>query len=442
MNDTKQAARPAHIEASYPITFRAGDAKVLGGHLRLRHNVELVGAKRVGISNFLRFFLYHKDIVSHYIDPAQKHLLIAVDLNDMVEIDVFAFWILTFKRLADIIEIAPVSDEIKKDISALFLDAIQSRHIFLAVEGLRKALVQLVHEGILPTFFFLRFDRLAEVVNREMFANFVGLREATAQKVAYVFTSFRALDEIAPEVFLRRHLSVFSHPVYIKPATQDDTQKIFETYEARYNFSLAEKVKQALIDICSGHVQYLHLSLIVLGSRIVQKEIDKAELVELLKNDERTNLQSEEIWESLTVGEKKILLDIQNGVDVADRLNTDGKYLINTGLIRVVGREVEIFSLLFESYLASKIIGKQENGKVDFTKKENALFGFLMENKDNVCERESIIENVWPESEEMGVSDWTIDRLVARVRTKLTKQNSKYSIVTVKTRGYRLTENK
>jgi len=45
---------------------------------------------------------------------------------------------------------------------------------------------------------------------------------------------------------------------------------------------------------------------------------------------------------------------------------------------------------------------------------------------------------VWPEVEGLGVSDWAIDRLVARVRSKLKKQKSKVRIVTVKTRGYKL----
>ena len=45
------------IEASYPITFRQNEARVLGEHLKNRHSVVLIGMKRVGISNFLRFFL-------------------------------------------------------------------------------------------------------------------------------------------------------------------------------------------------------------------------------------------------------------------------------------------------------------------------------------------------------------------------------------------------
>jgi len=55
------------IEALYPISFRQEDASVLGEHLKNRNSVILTGMKRVGISNFLRFFLNHKKISKTYI---------------------------------------------------------------------------------------------------------------------------------------------------------------------------------------------------------------------------------------------------------------------------------------------------------------------------------------------------------------------------------------
>jgi len=68
------------------------------------------------------------------------------------------------------------------------------------------------------------------------------------------------------------------------------------------------------------------------------------------------------------------------------------------------------------------------------------LFTFLKENKDKICEREEIIEVVWPEEEDLGVSDWAIDKLVARVRNKLKLQKNDFEIQTIKTRGYKLIE--
>lgn len=73
-------------------------------------------------------------------------------------------------------------------------------------------------------------------------------------------------------------------------------------------------------------------------------------------------------------------------------------------------------------------------------KKENLLYKLLLSNIGDICERENIIETVWPEYLDMAVSDWTIDQLIARLRTKLKMQKSPYAVKTVRTRGYRLVE--
>src|SRR5579859_2673573 len=72
------------LEASYPRTFRAGDATTLGSYLHRHMSVALIGMKRVGISNFLRFFLNAPDINALYIqDPTM--VCISVDINNLVE---------------------------------------------------------------------------------------------------------------------------------------------------------------------------------------------------------------------------------------------------------------------------------------------------------------------------------------------------------------------
>ena len=92
----------SHIEeASYPLTFRSKDSMTLGLHIKNRHSVVLVGMKRVGISNFLRFFLNKKGIKDEYISDNKNHLFIPVDLNDLVERELFPYWVLTLKRIED-----------------------------------------------------------------------------------------------------------------------------------------------------------------------------------------------------------------------------------------------------------------------------------------------------------------------------------------------------
>ncbi|MBI2034561.1 MAG: hypothetical protein HYT11_02390, partial [Candidatus Levybacteria bacterium] len=186
--------RSSVIEVTYPLSFRSGDAQKLGKHLFHSHSVDLIGMKRVGISNFLRFFLYRRDIVKTYIDPSEQYLFVPVDLNDLVEQEIFPFWTLTLKRIVDASFHGTLPDAVKQRIESSFLDSIQSRDLFLLIDSVRNALVQIVEHGMTPVVFLLRFDRMKDVITPELFANLQGLKDATHQRLSYVFTSFRSLD--------------------------------------------------------------------------------------------------------------------------------------------------------------------------------------------------------------------------------------------------------
>jgi hypothetical protein len=425
------------IESSYPLTFRKHDAKTLGEHLRLRHSVELVGMKRVGISNFLRFFLNHQDIVPHYISAEQQHLFIPVDLNNLVEFKIFPFWILTFKRLVDALDAYPNHAQLKSKISKLFLSSIQSQDLFLTVENIRQSLVEIIRADISPTIFFIRFDRLQDVATGELFANLQGLIDATGHSLAYVFTGSRSLDQVAPDVFPRRALSGFSQVLHIKPATKQDIQIIFETFEQKYQLKPSAEILQQLITLSGGHVQYLLVSLIILNEYLTKNQ-SVSDIEEIILHDERTTLQSEEIWESLARSEQVVLQTVTSGNKIDKDSHQEAKYLWECGILEdMKDSSTKVFSPLFEHYL-------HQNQKsvftasTDMTKKEFDLYELLRKNMEQVCERDMIVEAIWPEYEEIGVSDWTIDRLVARLREKLKKNHSPYSIITVRTRGYKL----
>ncbi len=426
---------PNLAEIAYPISFRKTDATTLGEHLRLRQSVELIGMKRVGISNFLRFFLYHQDIVSTYISKDEHHIFIPVDLNDLVERELKPFWILTLKRIADATEESTVSTETKHKISALFLQSIQLQNNFLTIENIKKAVLLLISENMVPTLFFLRFDRMRETVTHESFTNIQGLIESTNRQLACVFTSERPLDQIRPDVFTREELTTFSHLMYLKPARVADSYIMHSTILDRYNITQPEKIKQAVISCTGGHMQYIYLANIILYEKFNGKpdpKFIKNELLDLLLKDERIKLQSEEIYESFTKNEQNTIRKIaQQKITI---IPDDSNYLRDTGVVE----KTKIFSPLFEAYLLQNKHTSPET--VEFSKKEHKLYTLLLENINNICERDTIISAVWPESEEIGVSDWTIDRLIARLRHKLSVQKSNYSIITVKTRGYKLVQ--
>lgn len=423
------------IEALYPISFRQKDAAILGQHLKNRNNVVLIGIKRVGISNFLRFFLNHREIAEKYIGDGYDHLFISVDLNDLVEREVFPFWILTLKRILDSVEKSTLRDLTKKHIERMFLDSMQSKDIFLTIENVKKSLTAITEEKVFPTLFFIRFDRLKEVVTSELFGNLQGLKDAANQKVSYVFTSSRSLTDLEPHVFTKSSISLFAQNMYIKPAEKEDTKTIFDTYKSRYNLCLSDALKDSFFEIVDGYVQYLQLALVSLHESDVKLK-NKKEILDFLSEDEEITLQSEELWESLTDVEQKALLKIEKKQKISLEERKAAAYLWDGGVVT----DNIVFSPLFDHYLKQRQIAKKIASSVDLSKKEHVLFSYLRERLGEVCEREEIIEAVWPEVEELGVSDWAIDRLVARLRVKLKSQKAKCEIQTVKTRGYKMVE--
>jgi len=226
--------------------------------------------------------------------------------------------------------------------------------------------------------------------------------------------------------------------MYAGPAKEEDMKAIYEAYKKRYEFSLSESAEKALFRLVSGNVQYLQLALTILNEQQDTK-LQKEALLQVLVADERITLESEELWESLSKDEKKVLLQIIKEKTVSDAEKTKAIYLWETGFIQEGGKKREIFSPLFESYLR-QVEGEEQKKHqvVHLTRKEHLLFSLLESQLGEICEREEIIDVVWPEYKEFGVSDWAIDRLVARVRVKLRQQSSPYEIVTVRTRGYKL----
>ncbi|TXG78678.1 hypothetical protein E6Q11_00745, partial [Candidatus Dojkabacteria bacterium] len=252
------------IETTYPFDFRKQDAKKLAQQINKRRNTVLIGMKRVGISNFLRFFLYHPEIAEKYLN-SKNHLFIPVDLNDLVEREVFPFWVLTFKRISDAVERSNLSKEIKKEIEQYFLDSIQSQDLFLTIDYLRKSLRLISENGILPTIFLIRFDRMRGSITSEFFNNIQGLFDATHGKLSYVITSDHALDQLEPEIFNKQSVSVFSDNLYIKPAEKSDTKIIYNSSIKQYHLNLKPEITKELLRIVDGHTQYLLYGLISIG---------------------------------------------------------------------------------------------------------------------------------------------------------------------------------
>ncbi len=424
------------IEAEYPINFRKDFAQKLGNHIKNHHSVNLIGMRRVGISNFLRFFLNHKEISKVYINDDKNHLFIAVDLNDLVERELYPFWVLVLKRIIDYSKESLLPNKVKGQLENIFLDCIQSKDLLLTIDGIKKSLNLIISSGFIPTLFLIRFDRLKDVVTPEFLFNLEGLKDATHNKLSFIFTAFRSLDNLDEERLNRVSLALVDNEIYLSIAEKSDLEIVYQGFKKHTKINFSPVLKNTLFNLVGGYIQYLNLALINIHQS--DKKISSSTLLgKKLMEDDRIKLQSEELWESLNESEQKTLIKINRNEKVSKEDQQTNKYLWETGIINSNNM---IFSSLFEGFLNSLVLEKSANGNLEFSKKEHTLFKYLKDNLDQICDRESIIESVWPEEEELGVSDWAIDRLISRVRSKLKLQESAFEILTIKTRGFKLAQ--
>lgn len=402
-------------------SFQTRVGAPLNAALERRQSVALIGMKRVGINAFVRQYLQEKSYHSE-----SKSLSITVDLNSLFERSIYAFWILTLKMILDTVHSSVLDDEMREKSDILFAQSIQLRDTFFTMHAVQRLLSYLTDAGYTVTLFFLRFDRLQSVITNEFYSNLQGLKDTTP-RLAYVVTSFRPLDELVPEVFKPSSVPGFFQEQYVPPLNAgeqtDFLKNLFQSYQLRYSFDAAQEIER----LCGGHVQYLHLS--VLRLKASPEALATPHKIEsVLKADENIAFLSEEILKSLMPAEQQVLKRLPVDLEACPR------YLLDTGVVTSTGN---VFSPLFALGMKDRSQSRTQLAR-EFTKKEQVFFDVLHENLGGLVERNTLIESVWPEESELGVSDWAVDRLAARVRRKLITQQSPYKIQTVVSRGYKL----
>ncbi len=406
-------------------TFQKRVGEPLDAALHGRKSVVLIGMKRVGINAFVRQYLKNKKRIHLENEPIQeKPLHILIDLNNLFERSLYAFWILTLKTLLDAVHENIPDSEIREKCETLFAQSIQLRDTFFTMHSVQRLITALTQNGHTVTLFFLRFDRLQPVITNEFYSNLQGLKDGVPL-LAYVITSYRPLDELVPEVFTPSSVHGFFQEQYVPPLdTLEQTnflQKLYQTYKIPYTTNTAQEIEQ----LCGGHVQYLHLAVLRLKNS-PELLAQSTKIRSALQMDENIQFLTEEIFKSLTLSEQKYLKNLP------DTSEAPSKYLLKSGIVQ---NGSVPFSDLFLMGISQK---QKKTHSHDFSKKEQLFFDTLFAQIGNLVERNTIIETVWQEESELGVSDWAVDRLAARVRRKLVSQRSQYKIQTVVSRGYKL----
>jgi DNA-binding winged helix-turn-helix (wHTH) protein len=429
--------RGNHIpEASYPTVYREKDCVALASFIAKHESVCLVAMKKVGISNFVRFFFHHSGIKKKYFKGQEKEFLfILCDLNDLSEISLRSFWVLLLKRFSETIATSQVPPKIKHRIDKLFIQAISATDPFFFFDCLRKSIEIVASEtNLCLVLFLLRFDRLKDIFSMQFYANLQSLFDTAKYRFLYVTTSVRTLPELCSEIFKGANISTFAHSYFLKPAKREDLIAIssYLNLTPKYSPKITPKIKGEILTMGGGHIVLTRL----IGISFSEGNETTLSMDHLL-GDERILLTLEEIWNNLTIVEQNFLKRVSQKEKIKKDKSVD--FLFQTGILKDNKGKYIFFSPLFEKYLERlKTVEKEPQN--EFTKKEKILLDFLISKKTAICSRDEIIEAVWPEykiSDDLTVSDWAIDRLVWRLRKKIKTRQEGYEIITIRDQGYK-----
>jgi len=156
----------------------------------------------------------------------------------------------------------------------------------------------------------------------------------------------------------------------------------------------------------------------------------------------------EEIWDGLAFQSQSWLFEC-----LAKRGKISAPpsaYLINTKLVAQTKGRWVFFSPLFEQYLeflsqvAAPVV-KEKNGRIEvlgrdietvLSSQELAAFLLLWRKKGKIVSRDQLAQAIWGKDWEEKYSDWAIDQLVKRMRTKLGDRAKQRLIKTVRAKGF------
>jgi hypothetical protein len=409
--------------------------------------VSLVGVSNLGKTALMR----------QLCEPTARNkrgAFVYVDCNTMPERTARAFFIAIWRALADKLQTGDtrqLTDEI--------LGADDVTDLALSFErGLAHALDALPHPLVLA---LDDFDEAYQSLNAQAFLNLRAFRDRYDDALTYVTATNREFARLPTS----REQGEFtelcaSHIHYLSFMTRDDTREFCARYAAQEHVTFSQADLTFVCDNADGHPG---LALAVCGAlgnitgaptrnahqdRVIHRHVQPN-----LAADPNVRIECEKIWRDLAPDEQSALFDLARGDDSSGaRRSLIAKQIVRSGETGWV-----IFSRLFADFARRQQLAQQPHARgvyldvdagaafvegkrvEELTDLEYRLLTFLYGKMDRVCDKYSIVENVWGQQFIDEVDDARIEKLISRLRAKIEPDATKPRyLLSVRGRGYKL----
>lgn len=408
-----------HPWSKHPQYYREKEVQALNTALNAGECVSLIGLSGMGKSNLLGYLAYRSSAID---TEGPEYVLI--DCNRIQEINPSSFFQLAVSRLRAYLgpeQNDPPQidegdfDEFEKMIAMIITQT--SRTLALLLDG---------------------FDDLVLETERPFFNLLRALRDTHKYRLTYLLATRQPLTELADAEKIREFDDLFvANQMWLNPLSEADARWTLHRYEERHNCSFDDLANEALLNL-SGHHPGLLVSLASAWPE------GKLEQPSSWLGHSRVVRECELLWGDLPEMLRSAAYDLPI---TDDTLHEAG--------VAVEGR---LFSPVFESFVrnlqGTELSLNASTGEVfrggirldiALTPKEHDLLAYFLDHQNVICEKDELIQAVWPEDKvfEHGVRDDSLAQLVRRLRVKVEPDPSTPTfLLTIAGRGYRMIQPK
>lgn len=256
----------------------------------------------------------------------------------------------------------------------------------------------------------------------------------------YRFLLFFELDITHPEISKwLTGTQIFTNIVYYPLYKRVDTLSFMNYSLDDWKFIIKDTIKEKIYENCGGHFWLV---------RQVIRSLRDNPLMTLdqIFKSEQIRFRLERIFYTFMESERKVLHKIIKGQTIEEGIEKHSyEYLTEMGFIQNDAITVPLLAQYIQENMPKISIEINEkqlllnNVNVDsnFSKKEKRALKILIENKGRIVSRDQLGKALWPINTEEDYSDWAVDRIISRARTKLSKLGLPKTIIkTLRNQGY------
>jgi len=239
-------------------------------------------------------------------------------------------------------------------------------------------------------------------------------------------------NETFEEFYDRLLIAMNETILYFPVLSKEESIYTIDRFASFNNVTLSRKQKELLYELTGGYYPLITSAIKIVGS--CKLKITSG-LIRSLVSNEIIVKEIEKLWKSLTNHQKSELKRIIKGIKATNFKNS------TLSKLGIISKEGKISSTWIKSFVLHKRYRTfEENLRIPakrFLKgKEYLVFSYMISQREEVVSRDEIADILWGKQVDEKYSNWAIDKTISRIRKKLKLKHSKFTIVTVKNKGY------